>query len=529
MSYVQGIHRHQSTLFPEMLDDFIDQDNAVRFLDEFVASLPMRELGFTHSVLAATGRPPYNPEDLLKLYLYGYLNWTRSSRRLERLTKCNVEVMWLLNRVEPDFKTISDFRKDNIVPLKKVTKTFTLLCKAMNLFGGELIGIDGSKFSAVNHSSRYYSKEKLQKMLEKVEENIKKYYEALEEEDRTDAPLGDISDLSLQEKIAEMHRRKEEIERMQRELEESGQTQLAMTDSDSRMMHATTGRNDMSYNVQIAVDDKHHLIVAHDVTSAVNDTTELSNIALAAKEILGVEQLDEVSDTGYFSGEEIRKCVEAGISCYIPKPKSSNEKKGLFTNEDFRYDAEKDCYHCPAHEVLNYRGTKKGKRVERIYSSGACPTCRHLEKCTRDKRKRRKIYRWEHEHLIEEMQERLKKDPEKMKKRKCLVEHPFGTMKFSMDQRYFLLKGKRKVNCEMGLTVMAYNMKRVLNILGIDTLREMMRNIMAKPSFLVIFSTGSFLVIIITEYRTQDRSDRIIRFDRWKWKESGKMAYALAA
>ena len=524
MSYIQGINRHQSTLFPEVLDDFISENNAVRFLDEFVDALPRNELEFKHSIPAGTGRPPYNPAQLLKLYLYGYLNGTRSSRKLERLTYCNVEVMWLLSKVQPDFKTIADFRKDNIDALKKVTKTFTLLCKEMDLFGRELVGIDGSKFSAVNHNSRCFTKRKLQKMLDQVDEKIKNYYETLAEEDSTEKQLGEMTNRSLQEKIAMMEKHREEIERMQRELEESGQSQLSLTDPDSRKMHSNTGGNDVSYNVQIAVDDKHHLIVAHEVTNAINDETELSNIALQAKEIFGVEELEAVADMGYFAGEEIKKCDDAGITCYIPKPqKSINKKRGLFTNEVFRYDAEKDCYHCPAQEMLSYRGKRyKGKKADRVYSSKACYSCPLRKQCTTSKGGSRRIYRWEHEHVIEAMQVRLKKDPEKMKKRKCLVEHPFGTMKCTMDQRYFLLKGKHKVSGEMSLTVLAYNIKRVLNILGVHLLRKMMRNIMGKPSFSAMFSAISFLASTVAIYRVQNRSDRLIM------KYPGKTAYALA-
>ena len=485
MNYIQGIDRQQSTAFPMTLEEYVSSENPVRFLDAFVNALNLRELGFTHTVLAATGRSPFHPGDLLKLYLYGYLHGTRSSRKLEHLTKCNVEVMWLLGYLQPDHWVVSNFRKDNIGSLKKVCKTFTLFCKELDLLGGESIGVDGSKFGAVNHSSRCYSKKKIEKMLTSIDEKIAKYFADLDSEDKNEESDIVTNDISLKEKIARMVQEKERLERLQREMEEAGETQIALTDPDSRFMRASTGRGDISYNVQIAVDDKHKLIVAYDATNSMNDLNELSNIAMQAKEILGSEELEALTDMGYFNGPEIKKCHDEKITCTMPRPKRSNNKKrGLYTIDDFQYDATQDCYRCPAGEILTHRGKRtKNGRVENIYLSDACQACLQRSKCTRSKGKGRLIARWEHEHLIEEMQERLRKDPKKMRKRGGLVEHPFGTMKCTMNQRYFLLKGKHKVNGEMGLTVLAYNIKRVLNILGVKRLLEMVEEKLKNPSF----------------------------------------------
>jgi transposase len=535
MSYIQGIDRSQSTAFPEVFDDLISQENPIRFLDAFVDHLDVRKLGFTHAVLASTGRPPHYPKHLLKLYLYGYLKGTRSSRKLEDLTLCDMRVMWLINRVQPDHKVIADFRKDNIDALQNVTRTFTLFCKEMNLFGGELIGVDGSKFDAVNHSSKQYSKKKVDEQLAEINKKIAAYYTELDNGDAQEEPEGVESECSLEEKIAAMIREKDKYEGLQKQMEESGETQIALTDPDSRLMTASTGRRDMSYNVQIAVDDKHSLIVAYEVLNDGNDLNALSSIAIEAKKILESDQLHCTTDMGFFNRDEIKKCHDANIIVTMPRPKKSHNKKlGLYTYEDFTYDAEQNCYRCPAGNVLTYRGdrTKNNKR-EMIYTSKSCKSCLQQSHCTRAKRNGRRIYRWEHEDLFEQMEERLRKNPEFMRKRSGLVEHPFGTMKCTMNQRAFLMKGKHKVSGEMGLTVLTYNIKRVLNILGVARLIEIFKekgsNLPTTPPF---SDDSSLLVNILRHIRlqnAQNHSKTKIGSLSWWMKSPRYRTYARAA
>lgn len=317
MEHKRGKDRSQSVLFPEIVDEYVSAENPVRFIEAYVESLDLVGLGFQHARVAETGRPPYHPGDMLKLYIYGYLNRTRSSRELEKATHRNVEVMWLLRKLQPDFKTIADFRKDNTEALKRVCREFTLLCKKLNLFGGELVAIDGSKFSAVNHNSRSYTKAKLQGLLRQIDEKIERYFTRLESEDTTEdaARIGEKH--SLREHIANLQEHKAELEELQNTLNESGETQITLTDPDSRMMRTGHQGKDVCYNVQIAVDAKHKLIVANDVTNELNDLHQLSMMAQAAKEILGVEHLDVTADKGYYNETQIDQCEQGNISCYI--------------------------------------------------------------------------------------------------------------------------------------------------------------------------------------------------------------------
>lgn len=477
MNYIQGVDRHQRLLFAEAFDDYIDSTNPVRFIDAFVSMLNLRALGFTHAIYHQTGRPPYNPSDLLKLYIYGYVNRIRSSRQLERATYQNIEMMWLIHKLHPDFKTIADFRKNNISALKKVCREFTLLCKEQGLFDGELVAIDGSKFSAVNHNSKCYTKASLERKQAEIDEKVAAYLEELELCDANEVDSFNPHVPNLQEKIAALKARKQELSAYQQHLDETGEKQIALTDPDSRMMRASTGRKDVSYNIQIASDAKHALLVAYDVTNARNDQNELSRMAIKAQEILESCHLEVVADGGYYNEYEIQRCDEQQITCFIPPPKKShNRKLGLYTEADFTYDSTGDCYVCPAGQILTLRGVRKRKnRLENIYASASCRSCSIRSLCTRSKRNDRRIYRWRNEHLIEQMRERLRLQPEKVKLRSRLVEHPFGTLKRAMDQRYFLLKGKHKVSGEVAMSVLAYNIKRVTAILGVPKLLEALR------------------------------------------------------
>lgn len=493
MSYIQGIERNQSLLFPELVEDYVEENNSVRFIDAYVDTLDLRELGFTHAQTTATGRPPYCPADLLKLYVYGYLNKVRSSRLLEQQTHRNIEVMWLLRKLQPDFKTIADFRKNNTEGLKKVCREFTLLCKKLNLFGGELVAIDGSKFSAVNHDSRTYTKKKLQRLLKEIDEKIETYFGQVDSADMAESTVA-VRETPhvLREHIAQLQKHKAELEELQKTLNNSNETQISLTDPDSRLM--TTGKhgNDVCYNVQIAVDSKYKLIVTHDLTNEANDLHQLYPMAQSAKEVLGVEHLDATADKGYYNETQIAQCEQENISCYIPEPeKSQNKALGLYTDRDFRYDATSDCYICPANEQLTKRSeTIKGKKQTGVYATSACQGCRLRSQCTRSKRSGRRIYRWVNKHVIEEMRKRMAHYPEKARQRKEIVEHPFGTLKHGMNHGYFLLRGIKKVAAEFSMSVLVYNMKRVLNIMGVATLiaalRAMTMTILSFLAHLVI-------------------------------------------
>jgi transposase len=487
MRYIKGIDRRQSILFPETFDDYVDENNPVRFIDAFIDGLNLFELGFTHSTTFETGRKPYNPADLLKLYVYGYLNKIRGTRQLEKLTHKNIEVIWLLRKLRPDFKTIADFRKDNKKALTRVFRQFVFLCKSMDLFGCELLAIDGSKFSAVNHNARNYTKDKLKNLLKQINEQIETYLSQLDQCDESESLVKQVTRNELQEKISQLKQHKAELQQKQEQLKTSGKSQISLTDPDSRMMKSNKG-SDVSYNVQIVTDAKNKLIVDFEVTNDINDMNQLSNMAIKAKHMLGVDQITVTADTGYHNETEVATCEQENITCYIPKPTppSSKRKSRLFTKADFHYDAENDCYICPAHQTLTYYGRKKWatKKEQKKYGCRHCKACSIRGQCMGKKRGNRYLFRGVDEDLIDQMEQRVFENPEITKKRKELVEHPFGTMKHWMDQGYFLMRGFEKVTGEMSLTALCYNIKRVLNIVDV---KELMANLQAmKDNFINI-------------------------------------------
>jgi transposase len=470
MPHLQGVSRDAVLLFPPTLDEYITADNPARFVDAFVDSLDLQALGFQRELAATEGRPAYQPGDLLKLYLYGYLNGVRSSRRLERETQRNVEVMWLLKKLTPDHKTIADFRKDNLAAMQQVCREFTRLCKELELFGGELVAIDGSKFLAVNSRQRNYTPEKLRRALKEIDKKVTRYLAELDEQDAQEQTVTLVAADELRTKIARLRVRQEHYQSVQAQLEQGGQPQLSLTDPDSRSMPAGQGTV-VGYNVQTAVDAKHKLIAAHEVTNAVTDQDQLAPMAQQAKQALGVETLDATTDKGYYDGEQVQQCLAQGVTPYIPKPHTSvNQQRGLYTKEDFTYDRQRDLYRCPAGALLDFRfeSVERG-RATSYYATPACRTCAVRARCTQNKGGRR-ITRWAGEHLLDDMAERVKAHPEIVAQRKALSEHPFGTIKRAMGQGYFLMKGLLKVRAEMSLTVLAYNLKRVLNILGVPKL-----------------------------------------------------------
>ncbi len=471
MRYVQGHNREQETMFPSVMDDYVTEDNPVRFLDAYVDTLDLLKLGFTHADPQAIGRKPYNPADLLKLYIYGYLNRVRSSRMLEKETIKNLEVIWLLRGLRPDFKTIADFRKDNKGALKKVHREFVLYCRELNLFALELIAIDGSKFAAVNHTRKVFSKKKIEKMIKEIDQSINNYLENIEQNDKNEMGASHSVDNKVKKKIKHLKTQKSILQGYKAELDETGETQIALTDPECRIMRTGHKGQDACYNVQSAVDSKHKLVVDFDITNEGNDLHQLDNMTNRVKELFQIESFKAVADLGYFEKNEIKNCQDNHVECYLPEGnKSQNSKKGLYTIKDFQYDAENDCFICPAKRQL--KGTRirvhSGKN-EKDYWTAACRKCQQKSKCTTSKDVRH-LYRWEQEGIIDEMRQRVKENPEIIAARRDIVEHPFGTIKYTMGHYYFLCKGLEMVKTEMSLSFLAYNMKRVMNIIGVKQL-----------------------------------------------------------
>src|SRR6202158_3310660 len=475
--FVQGADRQQTTLLPECLDDWIDESNPVRAVDVFVDALELRDLGFDGVDPAATGRPAYHPSPMLRLYIYGYLTRVQSSRRLEREAGRNVEVMWLTGRLVPDHKTIADFRKDNGRAIRQVCARFIMLCRSLGLFTNASVAIDGSKFKAVNNRDKNFTRAKMERRLAQIEESVARYLSQLDTADLQEPTEAlAVKTAHLKEKLAKLATEMQRLKAIEKEMLASPDQQISLTDPDSRSM-ATSGRGTgvVGHNVQVAVDTKHHLVVTHEVTNDGSDRAQLANIASQAKEVLGVDELEAVADRGYYSGEEILACHQAGITVTLPKPITSGiEAKGRFGKQDFVYLSEEDVYRCPAGEKLSYHYTnEENGLVLRRYWTNACQSCGIKRRCTTGKERR--ITRWEHEHVLEAVQKRLDKNPQAMRQRRETAEHPFGTLKMRMGATHFLMKRLPKVATEMALHVLAYNLTRVMNIMGIQPLMAAIR------------------------------------------------------
>jgi transposase len=469
MNHRTGLDRSQTLLFPERLEDYVAAENPVRFLDVFVGSLDLHALSFTKARCANTGCPPYDPAALLKLYLYGYLHRVRSSRMLEAECHRNVEVIWLLGKLAPDFKTIADFRKDNLKPLKAVAREFTLLCRKLELFGGELLAVDGSKFAAVNARDQNFNADKLQNLIARADARLADYLQQLDTADAAEPGTATLTKTELAAKIATLQEKQDWHKELLGQLDDE-QKQVSVTDPDTRKMPTAHGTL-VGYNAQIAVDAKHKLIAAQDVTNEVNDLQQLANVALEAKANLELTRTEVVADAGYYNASEVNRCVEHGITTFIPKSDTSaNSARGLYGKSRFKYDATKDVYICPAGDTLTYRfATIELDRELKYYRASNCKTCALKSRCTRNKANRT-ITREANEHLMEAMATRMQQQPEKFKLRKTLAEHPFGTIKRWFGYTHFLLKGLAKVQCEWSLTTLAYNLKRVLNLVSFQKL-----------------------------------------------------------
>ena len=472
--FVEGQSRTQGALLPESLDDFVAEANPVRVIDVFVDELDLRKLGFTGVDPAATGRPAYHPAVLLKLYIYGYLNRIQSSRRLEREAQRNLELMWLLGRLTPDFKTIANFRKDNPKGIRGVCRQFVVLCRELGLFAEAVVAIDGSKFKAVNNRDRNFTSAKLQRRMQEIEASIERYLVEMDSADRQEPAVAQAKKERLADKITTLKARMKELEAIGVQLENAPDKQISLTDPDARSMK-TRGTGIVGYNVQTAVETKNHLIVAHEVTNDGLDRDQLSTMGKQARKAMKLDFLTAIADRGYFKSEEILACHKAGIVPLVPKSATSGAKAdGRFDRAYFVYDRENDEYVCPVGERLIWRFARveRGLMMNRYWSS-SCPRCPIKSQCTPSDYRR--VSRWAHEVELEVMQARLDKSPDSMRIRRRTVEHPFGTLKAWMGATHFLTKGLERVRTEMSLHVLAYNLKRVMKLMGNEALMAAIR------------------------------------------------------
>lgn len=490
MKFIEGTERSQTILLPERVEDYVGAEHPVRVIEAFVEGLDLGKCGFGE-VPAATGRPGYREADLLKLYLWGYSNQVRSSRRLERECLRNLEVIWLMRQLRPDFKTIADFRKDHAKAFKKVFREFVLLCRELHLIGGALVAIDGTKLKAVNNPMRNLTVPQLKKVLARIDEQVNGFLNDLGQNDSAEAALENSSGVPMKEKLTALRKRQAELQAALAEMETSGATQVSLTDADSRRMHKAR----IGYNAQIAVDAEHHLIVASDVVNAPNDLNELSNMAQQAQEILKSEKLQVVADGGYYDQVEIARTEALGIEVHLPIPhKGSAAVEGRFEKSAFRFDAQNNCYHCPGGQQLHFQSEvlKRGQ-PHLIYSnSQACRACPIKAQCTRGADRR--IFRWKNEAVLEALHARVNAHPQVLARRKAIVEHPFGTIKFWMGHSAFLTRGFENVQGEFSLSCLAYNFKRLISLMGITPLLELLKKKIRQLSrhlsvfFLLLFS-----------------------------------------
>jgi len=477
MAYIQGEDRHQVTLFPESVDDYISEENPVRVIEAFVNNLDLVDLGFTRAEAAPLGRPPYDPRDLLKLYIYGYLNRIRSSRRLESEAARNLELIWLLSRLKPDFKTIADFRKDNKTAIRKVFKQFSLLCKEWDLYSQTVVAVDGSKFRASNSKRSNYNEKKLKRHIKYIDEKIDQYLDEIEAGDLAEADTHRPTAEEINQRIKELKERKINYEEMLQNIQESEVKEISATDADARLMIANNNGIEVCYNIQTVVDGGHSLVVDCEVINNPTDHGQLSTMAKRAQEVFETQEIKVLADKGYYSTQELKACQEAGIETYVAKQRFANrtEDEGFYPNR-FSYNTEQDNYLCPAGQILtaaSYRKIK-GQVIGRNYQNyKACQACEMRERCTKSKRGRM-ILRNIDQALLNEVDQRTRENKELYHRRQMIVEHPFGTVKRSWGYSYFLTRGFESVRTETCLAFLAYNLTRVINILGV---KEMIRRL----------------------------------------------------
>ncbi len=484
--FIEGENRFQATLFPESLEDYIAADNPVRVIDAFVNGLDLKRLGFERAEPSATGRPAYEPAVMLKIYVYGYLNRLTTTRVLEQETHRNVDLIWLTGRLMPDHKTIGEFRRNNRKAIRRVCADFVGICRDLKLFEQVIVAIDGSKFKAVNSRDKNFTRKSIKRRMKRLQEHIDRYLTILDEADKRAPEEHKYTAEELADKIASMKEQMGRLQVIEEQVQAHPDKQVSLTDPDARSMAKAGGGSTVGYNVQTAVDGENHLIVAHEVTNATTDRSQLSSMAKQAKAAVSEETAEEktdeaeeaepedaltvVADAGYYKGEEIVECKNNGIKALVPKVDTSGKRaKGQYTRSDFIYDAKHDAYVCPARQRMTYRFSTedKGKKM-RVYMTRHCASCPLKAKCTAGKERR--IKRWEQEHVLETAAADLKKRPDAMRLRKQIVEHPFGTIKHCMGATHFVMKRLPNVQTEMSLHVLAYNLRRVINIIGVPKL-----------------------------------------------------------
>jgi len=477
MEYIQGKPRSQIVFIESSLEEKIEPDNPVRIIDAFVNSCKLEEFGFTHAKHALEGRPPYNPADLLKLYIYGYLNRVRSSRLLERECKRNLEMMWLLNELTPDHNTIANFRRDNSKAIKLVFRKLVTMCKRLDLIGGKVIATDGTKLRAQNSKKNNFNQKKIDDHLAYIENKLHEYLDALDVADTAET-MGldpEIDKEKIRERIARLNEKKQQYKKLEQQLIETGQEQISITDPDSRKLAVRQNILEVCYNIQASVDDKHNLPIDFKTTNN-NDGHALADMAKRAKVIIGNNDFIELADKGYHTGEEIRKCHEAGIETLVAIPKtpiSSQAPDPQYNQDKFYYDKENDFYICPQGQKLYSNGTWYHNHPYKTkhFKTKACLDCPAKGKCTISK-KGRLIERNENIEATQRNKQAIEKNKNLYKRRQEIVEHPFGTIKRQWGFDYTLMKGKKKVDGEVGLIFIAYLFTRLRNILGMARLME---------------------------------------------------------
>ena len=475
--FVEGADRRQDFLLPASLEDYVSQDNPVRLVEAFIDELDLQALGFSGATPADTWRPAYHPVTMLKIYLYGYLNRVQSSRRLEREAQRNIELMWLTGRLAPDFKTIANFRRDNGAALRGVCRQFVMLCRSLGLFSQAVVAVDGSKFKAVNNRDRNFTANKVARRIEQVDASIERYLAALDRADREPGDVAEARTDRIEEKLAGLRRHMQFLKDMESQVAAAPDHQVSLTDPDSRSMNSSgRGTGIVGYNVQAAVDTTHHLIIAHEVVTEGNDRVQLVPMGLSAKEAMGANEITVIADRGYYNGDQVLACEGTGVLPCIPKTHTAiGIKTGMFSRHDFIYDPEQDHYSCPAGAMLTKSATRSDRRddISHYRNLVACHACALRPRCTPEKTKRLK--RWDNEGVLDAMQARLDRMPDAMILRRRTVEHVFGTLKSWIGSAHLLTKGLEKVRTEISLSVLAYNIKRMIQIFGVQALIQAIR------------------------------------------------------
>jgi transposase len=474
MAHRIGTDRNQLLLLPPSLDEYIDDDNPVKVIDAFVDSLDLKETGFKNSIPLERGCPPYNPGDLLKLYLYGYLNRIRSSRKLEKECTRNIEVIWLLNQLRPKYRTIAYFREHNSKAIKSVFRQFVVMMKKWDLIAGDLLAVDGSKFRAVNSKKNNYNQQKIQRHLNYINQKVDEYLKELDDNDNKEQ--GERK-LKVNECLQQLEQRRQKYIELERQLRETGKDQVSTTDPDARQLIIRGNIAEVSYNAQAIIDSKNNLIIDTKVINT-NDRKILSAMGLQAKEILNKESFELLADKGYHNGEELQKCDMMNIKTYVaPQENISGNKIPTpeYLGDKFEYNTQDDCYTCPEEQKLrsNGRWYKKYYRTHvtlvKQYKTKACRECPKRLWCTSSPAERgRVIERSQYQASVDANNLRVRNEKEKYRLRQTMTEHPFGVVKRQWGYDHVLMKGLQKTDSEISLIFLCYNLKRVMNIMGIN-------------------------------------------------------------